>query len=130
MPICANPKTRRVKVSVGQGAVILILREYNASEYTRFMSGRFEVKRKGRIEDHSMQLRLGFVDDLLQGIEARDAQGKPDTVTYIDPNSGKEEPLTPKVENWKSYVNPSWKIAAAVELEGENVEVESVALKN
>lgn len=113
-----------------QGAVILILREYSVSEYTRFMSGRFEVKRKGRMEDRSMQSRIDFIDDLLEGLEAEDSKGKPDVVTYVNPDTGKEEPLTPDVENWTSYVNPSWKIAAAVELEGEGVEVENFALKN
>jgi hypothetical protein len=130
MPICANPKTRRIKVPVEQGAVILILRDYTATEYTRFMSDRFAVKRKGKIEDRSVQLRLSFVDDLLEGLEAQDAEGKPDTVTYVNPKSGKEEPLTPEVENWTRYVNPSWKIAAAVELEGASVEAENVTLKN
>jgi len=130
MPICANPKTRRVKVAVGQGAVILVLREYTAAEYTRFMNDRYEIKRKGKIDDHSMQSRLRFIDDLLQGLEAQDSQGKPDTVTYLNPQTGKEEPLTPKVEGWVRYVNPSWKIAVAMELEVANVEVESVTLKN
>ena len=130
MPICANPKTRRIKVPVEKGAVVLVLRDYSAAEYTRFMSDRYEFKRKGRIEDRSMQSRLRFVDDLLQGLEAQDAQGKPDTVTYVNPKSGKEEALTPDVEDWTSYVNPSWKIAAALQLEGESLEVETATLKN
>ena len=130
MPICANPKTRRVKVAVGQNRVILVLRDYTAAEYIRFMNDRYEFKRKGLIEDHSMQSRLRFVDDLLVGLEAEDAEGNPDTVTYVHPITGSEEPLTPQVENWKRYVNPSWKIAAAVELEGESVAVENSALKN
>lgn len=130
MPICANPETRRVKVAVGPAAVILVLRDYTATEYTRFMSGRYAFKSLGQIEDRSMQSRLQFVDDLLTGLEARDALGKPDTVTYVNPASGKEEPLTPDVENWTCYVNPSWKIAAAVELEGESVAAENVTLKN
>ena len=130
MPICANPKIRRVKVGVGQGAVILVLREYTAAEYTRFMNDRYEIKRKGKIDDHSMQSRIRFVDELLVGLEAEDAEGNPDTVNYVHPDTGKEEPLTPQVENWKGYVNPSWKIAVAMELEVANVEVESVTLKN
>jgi len=119
-----------VKVPVDQGAVILILREFSASEYTRFMSGRFEFKRHGQIEDRSMQSRLRFIDDLLEGLEAWDAHGNPDTVIYLHPATGKEEPLTPEVANWTNYVNPSWKIAAAVELEGVNAAVENVTLKN
>jgi hypothetical protein len=130
MPICANPKTRRVKVAVGQGAVILLLRDYTSTEYTRFMNDRFEIKRKGKIEDRSMQSRLRFVDDLLMGVEAEDGNGKPDIVTYVHPDTGIEAPLNSKVADWKRYVNPSWKIAAAQELEITNVEVESVTLKN
>jgi hypothetical protein len=130
MPICVNPKIRRIAVPVGQGTVVLVLREYSASEYLRFMSDRFEVKSKGRFEDRSMQLRLRFIDDLLQELEALDTHGQPDTVTYIHPETGNEEPLTSKVENWTRYVNPSWKIAAAMELEAESVAVENVALKN
>lgn len=130
MPICANPATRRIKVPVGQAVVILVLRDYTATEYTRFMSGRYEFKRQGKIEDRSMQSRLQFVGDLLIGLEAQDAEGNHDTVTYVNPKSGREEPLTPEVENWTRYVNPSWKIAAAVELERESVAVQNVTLKN
>ena len=130
MPICANPETRRIKVPIGKAAVILVLRDYTATEYTRFMSGRYAFKRLGQIEDRSMQSRLLFIDDLLTGLEAQDAKGKPDIVTYVNPKTGKEEPLTPEVENWTRYVNPSWKIAAAQELEVANVEVENVTLKN
>jgi len=130
MPICANPKKRRVKIPAGEGCVVLVLREYTASEYTRFMSNRLEFKKKGRMLDRSMQERIHFIDQLLEGIEAQDAQGKPDSVTYVDPASGQEKPLTPEVENWMVYVNPSWKIAAAMELEDVYGEVESVTVKN
>jgi hypothetical protein len=130
MPICANPEMRRIKVPIGEAAVILVLRDYSATEYTRFMSSRYAFKRLGQIDDRSMQSRLLFIDDLLTGLEAQDAEGNPDTVTYVNPKTGKEEPLTPEVENWTRYVNPSWKIAAAVELEGESVAVENVTLKN
>jgi hypothetical protein len=130
MPICANPKRRRVKVAVGQGTVVLVLRDYTAVEYMRFMGDRYEFKPRGLIEDHSMQSRLRFVDELLTGLEAEDPEGNPDTVTYVHPVTGKEEALTPQVENWTSYVNSSWKIAAALDLEGESVAIESPALKN
>ncbi len=130
MPICANPKTRRIKIPVQQGAVFLLLRDYTAGEYTRFMNDRYEIRRNGEFEDCSMQSRLRFVDDLLVGIDAQDADGEPDSVTYVHPDTGKEEPLTPDVEGWTRFVNPSWKIAAAQELEIANVEVESVTLKN
>ncbi len=115
---------------VGQGTVILVLRDYTAAQYIRFLGDRYEFRSRGQIEDHSMQSRLRFVDELLIGLEALDNAGNPDTVTYVHPVSGKEEVLTPEVENWKDYVNPSWKIAAAMDLEGESVAIESHALKN
>lgn len=130
MPICVNPKTRRVKVSVSVGKVILVLRDYTAQEFMRFMGDRYEFKPMGRMEDRSMQSRLRFVDDLLVGLEAEDHEGNPDTVTYVHPVTGKEELLNPEVEHWTRYVNPSWKIAAAVDLEGESVAIERPALKN
>ena len=130
MPICANPKTRRVKVRVDGGKIILVLRDPSVAEYIRFMNGRYEFGRKGVIEDHSMQSRLRFVDDLLVGLEAEDDAGNIDTVTYVHPETGKEEQLTERVENWTDYINPSWKIAAAQLLEGENVAIENSALKN
>jgi hypothetical protein len=43
---------------------------------------------------------------------------------------GKEEKLTPQVENWKSHVNPSWKLSAAFELEARSAEIEDHRLKN
>ncbi len=130
MPLCCNPGQRRLRVPVGQAAVILVLRDYTAEEFARFLSGRFEFKRRGRIEDRSMQARVRFVDDLLVGIEARDAEGRPDTVTYRDPATGEQNPLTPAVPDWKRFVNPSWKIAAALELEGVAAETEHDTLKN
>ena len=130
MPICANPGTRRIKVKVGAGKVILVLRDYSAAEYIRFMGDRYEFKPMGRMVDRSMESRLRFVDDLLVGIGAEDSAGNKDSVTYVHPVTGAQEALTPQVENWKSYVNPSWKIAAAQDLEGESVAIESPALKN
>ena len=130
MSICSNPKERRVRVPVGDQAVILILRDYSPSEYARFMGGRYGFKRKGKISDQSMQARIGFIDDLMVGIDAEDANGKKTHVTYVEPKSGQEKKLTPEVPDWRQFVNPSWKIAAALELEGETAEIENETLKN
>ena len=130
MPICSNPKQRRLRITVGDQAVILVLRDYSSSEYARFMSARYGLRRKGGIKDESMEARIGFIDDLLIDIDAEDGDGRQTDVTYIDPNSGGESKLSPEVADWKQFVNPSWKIAAAIELESLNAEVESSALKN
>ncbi len=58
------------------------------------------------------------------GIEGRERDGAPTEVTYWDAEANQEKPLTPQVPDWKEHVNPSWKIAAALELEGESAEVE------
>jgi hypothetical protein len=119
-----------VQVKVGAGKIILVLSDFSADRYIRFLNDRYVFGPKGVIEDHSMQSRLRFVDDLLVGIEAEDARGNEDTVTYVHPVTGKEEQLTGQIENWKAYVNPSWKIAAAQMLESESAAIESSTLKN
>ncbi len=130
MPICTNPKIRRVRVPVGPNVVVLLLRDYSADEYSRFMSSRFGFRNKGEVEDQSMSARIRFIDELLTNLEAEDASGKRDIVTYVHPATGEEKPLTPEVERWKDYVNPSWKISAALELEGKAAEVEYQTAKN
>lgn len=129
MPIVSNPQTRRITVPVGSAKVILSLRAYTTTEYAQFMGGRFGFKKKGKLDDRSMQARIEFVDALLVDIEAVDKDGQPDYVAYSSA-TGREDKLTPQVENWKGYVNPSWKIAVALELEGEGAEVEDAAIKN
>jgi len=130
MPICSNPKVRRVRIPVGESAVVLLLRDYSAEEYTRFMSSRFGFSGKGKIEDQSMEARLRFIDALLMGLHAEDPRGNRDVVTYIDAASGEEKTLTPEVDRWKEHINPSWKISAALELEGKAAEVEYHNAKN
>lgn len=130
MPIISNPRVRRVAVPAGDARVVLVLRNYTADEYAQFMGGRFGFRKKGKIDDRSMQARIGFVDAILIDIEAVDRDGNPDYVVYVDPKTGKEEKLTNQAEDWKEYVNPSWKISAALELEGESAEIQETAVKN
>ena len=129
MPIVSNPQVRRISVPVGSAKVVLVLRAYSSEEYSKFMSGRFNFKKKGKLEDRSMQSRIEFIDNLLVDIEALDADGGPDFVTYMVDNVTSQR-LTPQVENWKSYVNPSWKISVGLELEGQSAETEDGAIKN
>ena len=65
---------------------------------------------------------------MLIDIEAQDKEGRSDHVVYSI--AGREEKLSSQVENWKDYVNPSWKISAALELEGESAEIEDGVIKN
>jgi hypothetical protein len=130
MSICSNPKERRIRVPVGTGAVILILRHPTNDEYLQFIGSQFRSRRSGAVDENSMQARVDFTDQLLIGIEGRDPDGGTDCVTYIDPDGGEEKPLTPEVPCWKTYVRPSWKIAASMELEGDLAETEDNAAKN
>lgn len=128
MPIVSNPQVMRFIIPVGKAKVTLILRPYTTEEYARFMGSRYAMNRLGKLDDQSMKARIDFVDKLLTGIEAVDKDGQPDYVVYSA--SGKEERLTPQVEDWTKYINPSWKISAAFDLEALVGEIEETAIKN
>lgn len=130
MPICSNPKERRIPVPVGESKVILILRHHTNDEYLKFIGSQFKHKRNGTMDMKSMEARIEFIDRLLIGIDARDPEGNEDYVSYIDPESGAEAKLTPEVPSWKNHIRPSWKIAASMELEGDLAETEEHAVKN
>lgn len=130
MPICSNPKERRIRIPVGDAAVILVFREYTQQEFQEFMESRFSIGRRGKMKDNGMAARVKFADRLLVDILAEDASGNPDYVTYIDPGSGEERTLDPEVEGWQNYVNPSWKQAAVLELETVDARLEDQAVKN
>lgn len=128
MPIVSNPQQQRFAIPVGNAKVILILRAYTTDEYARFIGNQFAFA-KARIQDNrSIQERIDFVDSLLVGIEALDKEGQPEEIVYS--YGGREDKLTPQVDNWKGHINPSWKIAVAIELEGKAAETEGIVIKN
>lgn len=130
MSICSNPQQRRINVAVANNAnVILVLRNYTVDEYTAYLESRFKVRNKGKIEDSSSAARIKFIDELLIDIEA-EVDGQREVVTYVDPADGEEKHLTRSVENWKDYVSPPWKIAAALLLEKIGAEIEDHLVKN
>lgn len=130
MPIYVNPEEIRINIPFGKETAVLILKDYTTSEFEKFMNARYSVKSRGRISDRSNEARIKFIDDILIGIAAKDAEGRRDVVMYRNPATGLVEDLTPQVDNWKQYVKSSWKISAALELEGENAEVEQETIKN
>ncbi len=130
MPICSNPEQRRIRVNVGSSVVILTTRNYSFGEFEKFMKARFKVKNRGKVDDKCTEERLKFIDSILTGIASENEDGNPDTVTYVDPVTKEEKELNPSVENWVSFVNPSWKASAAIALEESNAEVEADTLKN
>lgn len=113
MPICVNPKEHRVDIPVGEDTVVLILREFPVEEYQRFINQLYGKRRLNNDPQKRMEARIRFVDDLLIGVEGKDGEGKPKTVTYTHPETGEELELTPDVANWKEYVNPLWKYAVS-----------------
>lgn len=128
MPIVSNPQVQRIVVPVGNAKVVLVLRGYTTVEYARFMGSKYGLGKSGQLDDRSMLARIDFIDTLLVGIEACDEEGQPDEIFFLV--DGKEEKLAPQVENWKTYVNPSWKLSAAFELEARSAEIEDHRLKN
>ncbi|PIR00040.1 MAG: hypothetical protein COV66_08030 [Nitrospinae bacterium CG11_big_fil_rev_8_21_14_0_20_45_15] len=130
MPIHVNPPTRNIRIPVGENQIILKLRNYTAPEYSQFMRARYEIKKGNRFTDKSHEARIQFVDLLLVDVCAEDAEGNKDTVVFSDPADGQTRELTAQVPDWKSHLNPSWKISAAMELEGQSAELEHDSLKN
>ncbi len=128
MPIVSNPQVMRFIIPVARAKVILILRPYTTEEYAHFMGSRYAMNRLGKLDDQSMKARIDFVDKLLIGIEALDKDGQPDYVVYS--SGGKEERLTPQVENWTKYIDASWKVSAGFDLEALVGEIEDNAVKN
>lgn len=116
MPICANPESRRLRIKEGDATVILEIKEPGTDSYVKYARDSNPASNKPSAVEKAIQKRLAFLDRHLIGITAEDADGKPDTVTYID-DSGNESDLNSSVENWKEKVNIKWKIAALGKLD-------------
>jgi len=130
MALCVNPQTQTVAVPVGASRVYLKLRAYDTREYAEFLTRVTGLRREEEQADPSWEARAGFIDRLLVGISARDAQGREETLEFADPESGEVRPLNPEVKDWTSFVPPSWKIAASFLIEGRAARFEEYTLKN
>jgi hypothetical protein len=130
MPICANPEYRRLRIPVAGGAVILILREYTDKEFSKHCRDISPDIMRRKKSNKQFAARIDFINTLLHDIEAEGPEGEPDHVEYRDPQTGDLNKLDRNVEGWKDYVNPQWKIMAAVELEGQSAEEEQSVVKN
>ena len=125
MPILANPDKVRVSIPVGDAKVILILRAPTAEEQLNFLAARFKISGKKKVVDNSTRARIDFIDLLLAGIEALDEEGNADYVEFKNPaagsgpSAGRNEKLTAEIPGWKSHVNNTWKLAAAMQFESE-----------
>jgi hypothetical protein len=85
----------RVGITVGDETFISILRNPTNKELNDFLEERYELGRKGKVKDHSLQARICFYDLLLTGVENLEApDGSPVTPDRKD--------LIPA--NWKGAV--------------------------
>lgn len=88
-------KELKISLSDGKETVVFTLRHPMKKELNKFMNSRYEVGRRGKIQDNSLNARIELFDSLLIGVEnLEDASGAP-----INPDRKDEIP-----DNWKSAV--------------------------
>ncbi|MEK9627833.1 MAG: hypothetical protein VW455_02300 [Nitrospinota bacterium] len=131
MKVNLNPGTVNIEIPYGEIKVLLILRNSTSEEYCNFLRSRFKFGTSGNLmEDHSSSARIDFIDRLLLDIKVKDKEGNIGEAVFTDPVKGMEKPLTPKTPDWKKFVLPSFKHAAALVFEGVNGKMENAVLKN
>lgn len=129
MALNINPGMTKVEIPYGGEIVVLVLRDYTTEEFCQFQKSRFKLVSPGKIDDHSSQARIEFIETILMDIKRKTKAGE-EEVLFTDPASGEEKPLTPSVPNWKKYVQASFKCAAAMVFEGLSASLEQATLKN
>lgn len=129
MSININPGVIKVEIPYCGETVVLVLRDYTAEEFCRFQKNRFKLVSPGKVDDQSSQARIEFIETILMDIKVKTEDGE-EEVCFTDPETGEEKPLTPSVLNWKKYVQPSFKCAAAMVFEGTTANLEHATLKN
>ena len=129
MAININPGSTKVEIPHCGETVVLILRDYTTEEFCQFQKSRFKLVSPGKVDDHSSQARIEFIETILTDIKVKTKEGETE-VSFTDPSTGQEKPLTPSVPNWKKYVQASFKCAAAMVFEGMSANLEHTTLKN
>lgn len=86
----------KVGITIGDETVNFILRKPTNKELNDFLAERFEVGRKGKMKDHSLQARVDFFDTLLVRVENLEG---PDGTPITGPDRKEEIP-----PNWKAAV--------------------------
>jgi hypothetical protein len=129
MAININPGITKVEIPYCGETVVLVLRDYTTEEFCQFQKSRFKLVSPGKVDDHSSQARIEFIETILTDIKVKTKEGETE-VSFTDPATGKEKPLTPSVQNWKKYVQASFKCAAAMVFEGMSANLEHTTLKN
>ncbi len=88
-------KELKIPITVGGETATFTLRQPTKKELNTFMASRYEVGRRGKMRDNSLDARIDLFDSLLIGVEnLEDASGAP-----ITPDRTDEIP-----DNWKSAV--------------------------
>lgn len=129
MTININPGITKVEIPYSGETIVLILRDYTTEEFCQLQKNRFKFSPAGKVDDNSSQARIEFIEALLLDIKIKTEKGE-EEVLYTDPVSGEEKPLNPSVPNWKKYVQPRFKCAAATVYEGISASLEQATLKN
>ncbi len=131
MKVNLNSGVTNIEIPYGEIMVVLVLKNTTSEEFCQFLKARFKLdKRAEVIEDQSSSARINFIDKLLVDIKVKDKAGNFAELVFTDPASGAEKPLTPETPNWKQYVLPSFKYAAATVFEGVKARMENAILKN
>jgi hypothetical protein len=129
MTININPGVSKVEIPYGGETVVLILRDYTTEEFCKFLKSRVKLSSNGIVDDNSSQARIKFIETILMDIKIKTEQGEA-PVSFTDPATGEEKPLTPSIPNWKKYVQASFKCSAATVFEGMSANMENITLKN
>lgn len=99
----------RVALNFGDEQVVFTLRNPSNKELNDFMASRWDIKRRGKLKDNTIEARAALFDKLLTGVEnLEDTAGVP-----IGPDRPGEIP-----ENWKSSV--IFQLFEEVEIEEKN----------
>lgn len=131
MKVNLNPSVFNIEIPHGEFKVVLVLRNSTSEEYCHFLKSRFKFGTGGEIlQDQSSFARIEFIDQLLLDIKVKDKEGNLEQAVFTDPESGEEKPLDSKTPDWKKFVLPSFKHAAAVVFEGVSANMENSMLKN
>ncbi|MCH8156489.1 MAG: hypothetical protein IID18_01845 [Nitrospinae bacterium] len=112
--------------------MVLHLAQASTEQIIKYRKDRFQWKmkrNKPEFQDTSDQCKLALVEQLMVDVSGLNDNGEPVEVEYRGPD-GQSHPLTPQVENWKSYIAPEVKIAAGSVLDREEADFGDEFLKN
>ncbi len=129
MPFNISPNFQEFKIPIGDYKIVLKTRRYTTEEFNAFLNSRQTVT-ENDVENREESAHIDFINELLVGISATDAEGKDEKVTYSDPQSGEEKDLSPEVPDWKSFIDPLFKLRAGIELLRGQGLLENRQLKN